>query len=558
MSRLTRREFLKAAGTVAAGTGLMLVPGTREAKADGTPTYSTLLPQVTLGNTGVQVSRLGLGGANWIQDAPASDDPYVEMALHHAIDLGITYFDTAHNYDNVNVATGIGDKRSQTRIGNVMATRRNEVFLATKFEATDFSSTQRTYDKIMPEVQECLTKLQTDHFDLLQVHMVYDSDDLTKWTQANGCFWTLQQLKDQGVTRFIGMTGHPLYTGSTPDGSAKVKTALQQFNFDCFLGHFNPWTHANSMFTDQLPAARAKGMGCIAMKPLGGGNPATNVGYGKGQLPYDDLIRYSLSQPRDQFVDVIVPGIGNAWHVDQLVNVVKGMVASDGTFQQLQRYQCDQIEARANQTYVWITDAKRRPDSVTLNIDDTGNLGVIVTAVFADCCYVESADRTGGIKVTNYATTTGKRLRINTGQMFTDANGERYIKATSTTQVSSGASVKPLALTNGMVGGGNWAMGTANNCGQRGVVGGAGLNTIGLLVKTTGKVVSSGTGYCYITDGTRTPTGYPYPGLRIDCTSGTAPTSGYKEITGIATLYYDGTDYYPCIRIRSNNDIQSL
>jgi aryl-alcohol dehydrogenase-like predicted oxidoreductase len=75
-------------------------------------------------------------------------------ALNKALDLGITYIDTAHGY---------GGGKSEERIGKVMAQRRKEVVLATKIGA-------RKGDDAMREIELSLKRLQTDHLDVMHIH----------------------------------------------------------------------------------------------------------------------------------------------------------------------------------------------------------------------------------------------------------------------------------------------------------------------------------------------------------------------------------------------------
>lgn len=88
------------------------------------PTVSagSKLPQRPLGRTGVEVSALALGGVIGMQRPPSADHDPTALA-ETALDLGITYFDTAPSYNN---------GQSETNYGQVLARRRKEVFLATK------------------------------------------------------------------------------------------------------------------------------------------------------------------------------------------------------------------------------------------------------------------------------------------------------------------------------------------------------------------------------------------------------------------------------------------
>ena len=114
----SRRRFLEKIGVgTAASFGLSVLPGFTEARS----VAPNALPKRTLGRTGAQVSILAFGcGSRFLM---YEDEQKALEVLNRAIDQGITYLDTAYSY---------GDGKSEIRVGKVMATRRNEVWLATK------------------------------------------------------------------------------------------------------------------------------------------------------------------------------------------------------------------------------------------------------------------------------------------------------------------------------------------------------------------------------------------------------------------------------------------
>ena len=130
----------------------------------------------------------------------------------------------------------------------------------------------------------------------------------------------------------------------------------------------------------------------------------------------------------------------------------------------------------------------------------------IVTAQFTGYFYVESKDRTSGIRVekTSHGVSVGQRVDI-VGDMATNLSGERYISATVITPNGSD-SVAELAMSNRNLGGSDFVAGSG---GQMGVTNGVGLNNVGLFVKSFGKctVNLSSTGdydgnrYLFIDDG---------------------------------------------------------
>jgi len=272
---MDRRQFL--AGAAAAG-GLACVSRV-DAGDDRRP-----LPKRRLGRTGVEVTLLALGGFTGMKEPRSAKLDPVELA-DAAIDAGIRYFDTAPAYNN---------GQSERNYGEVLARRRSEVFLATK-------TGQRTYDGAMRDVEASLKRLRTDRVDLLQVHATRADEDLALWGKPDGVLRALEKLRDQKVTRLVGVTGHE---------SAEVMCrAITLYDFDTILTTFNPTPKRRPFIEKVLPLAIRKEMGILAMKVMGGalgslaiGNPIKNDG-----APHHDdaprqaeagmLIRYVLGLP---------------------------------------------------------------------------------------------------------------------------------------------------------------------------------------------------------------------------------------------------------------------
>ncbi|MGE5610804.1 MAG: aldo/keto reductase [Bacillota bacterium] len=128
---MRRREFIKA---VAAMAAVGLETGIRAAEPQG-------MPRRTLGKTGVEVSALALGGVIGMQLPPSKDHDPTAIA-EAALNLGITYFDTAPSYNN---------GQSESNYGQVLARRRKEVFQNSK-------TGERTYDGTMRSVEQSLKR----------------------------------------------------------------------------------------------------------------------------------------------------------------------------------------------------------------------------------------------------------------------------------------------------------------------------------------------------------------------------------------------------------------
>ena len=134
---LSRRKFLERIGVTTAGLTLSRLPDLSAAA----PPVSSPLPTRTLGRTNAKVSILAFGcGSRFLM---YEDEEKANAALNRALDLGITYLDTAYAY---------GDGKSETRVGKVMATRRKEVWLATKIP-------DRTRDAFLKRLEDSLKRL---------------------------------------------------------------------------------------------------------------------------------------------------------------------------------------------------------------------------------------------------------------------------------------------------------------------------------------------------------------------------------------------------------------
>jgi len=126
------------------------------------------LPTVMYGKTETKVPRIAIGcGSRFctVQDPEKSQE-----LLHHALETGFYYWDTAHDY-------AYNDVISEERLGLVLKHRRKEVFLATKVG-------ERTYDGAMRHIEESLKRLNTDYLEILQIHSV-----LSPLFASNGLPW---------------------------------------------------------------------------------------------------------------------------------------------------------------------------------------------------------------------------------------------------------------------------------------------------------------------------------------------------------------------------------
>ncbi len=199
-------------------------------------------------------------------------------------------------------------------------------------------------------------------------------------------------------------------------------------------------------------------------------------------------------------------------------------------------------------------------------IEDEQQLAVlpsVVTRVFGDILYVESDDRSCGIRVERqgHGLQVGDRTRV-TGVILTSSDGERYIEATEAAKDGTGQ-LEPVGLSNRRIGGENWFHNEDNGAGQRGVLGGFGLNNIGLLVHTWGKVTQMGPNYLYIDDGSSvkdgtSTEGVANVGVRVLCNPEAYIPGDYLGCTAIVSCFRTGPESIaPQLLVSSSDDIRT-
>ena len=149
----------------------------------------------------------------------------------------------------------------------------------------------------MRSVETSLKFLQTDYLDLIQIHSLSDLNDLDRIGSPHGVLAAIQQLKQERVVRFIGITGHN-------DGLAMAE-ALRRHDFDTVLMALNAAQSANPIAQRKmepipafeqsaLPVALQKNIGILSMKVMGQG---LLVGNGAGRASPAELLQFNLSQP---------------------------------------------------------------------------------------------------------------------------------------------------------------------------------------------------------------------------------------------------------------------
>ncbi len=296
---LTRRDFVKLG--IAGAAGLAATPTI--AGATGSTVVPPLaLPTRPLGRTGHHPFIFSLGGQASLEQADKHD---VSIAIiNRAIDLGVNYIDTAAAYGRPRDPSKPRwelDGISQTFIGEVMAARRKEVYLASKAD-------DRTRDGALRQLDQSLRLLHTDHLDLWQIHNVTTDAQLEQIFGAGGVIEAMTSARDQKMVRHIGITGH--------FDPVVLTKAIDRFPFDTILMALNAADVHHLPFKQELlPLANRKHMGVIGMKI-----PARDRLFKEGAVTtMKDAMNYVLTLP----VSTVIVGCKTVEQLEENVALAK-------------------------------------------------------------------------------------------------------------------------------------------------------------------------------------------------------------------------------------------
>ncbi len=225
------------------------------------------LPTTVLGRTGLRVTRLGIGGG------------YCDSADRYraALDCGVTYVDTAHNYRH---------GEDEKTIGQAIQGRRDGLVIATKSQVRDAAGARA-------ELEASLRSLAVDHIDIWQLHFVNTSDDREQVLAAGGALETGLRARDEGLVRFVGVTGHDW---------DQVGASVATGHFDTVLCWYNCGMPEPEMYV--FPEAQRQNTGVVLMQTTRNDKLYSETGY-----PAEaDFYRYVFGAPG---VNVALMGLRN-------------------------------------------------------------------------------------------------------------------------------------------------------------------------------------------------------------------------------------------------------
>jgi aryl-alcohol dehydrogenase-like predicted oxidoreductase len=214
----------------------------------------TQLRTTELGNTGMQITRVGfgawaIGGGKWQFGWGPQDDEASIETIHWALQLGVNWIDTAAAY-------GLG--RSEEVVGRALEGVENRPYVFTKASlvpgpgGTVVNNLKR--DSILREAERSLARLGIDAIDLYQIHWPRPAEDIEEGWSA------LAELKEQGLVRHIGVSNFDVEQLRRIQQIAPVETLQPPYSLI-----------ARDVEQDVLPYAQREGIGVIVYSPMGSG-----------------------------------------------------------------------------------------------------------------------------------------------------------------------------------------------------------------------------------------------------------------------------------------------
>lgn len=192
-----------------------------------------------LGKTALNVSEITFGGI-MLMDTPQKE---ADQIVETAVKKGINFFDVGPTYGN-----------AQNILGPALKPFRNKVYLANKTEPG------QTKEQVRRDMEESLELLETDYFDLYQLHEVTDEEALNSALGDGGALEAIIEAKEEGLVKNIGFSAHKEW--------AALKL-IKSYDFDTvmFPVNWNYWFNYNQG-PEVIKKAREKEMGIIAIKAM--------------------------------------------------------------------------------------------------------------------------------------------------------------------------------------------------------------------------------------------------------------------------------------------------
>jgi aryl-alcohol dehydrogenase-like predicted oxidoreductase len=208
-----------------------------------------MLTKRKLGRRGLEVSALGLGCMGMSQSYGTRDDPESLATLERALELGVTFFDTAEVY---------GPFHNEELLGQALKGRRDQVVIATKFgfriEGGRITGLDSRPEHIREAVEGSLRRFRTDHVDLLYQHRV------DKQVPIEDVVGAMAELVRQGKVRYLGLS---------EAGEQTIRRAHAVHPISALQSEYSLWER--NLEDRIIPTLRELGIGLVPFSPLGRG-----------------------------------------------------------------------------------------------------------------------------------------------------------------------------------------------------------------------------------------------------------------------------------------------
>jgi aryl-alcohol dehydrogenase-like predicted oxidoreductase len=293
LPEVSRRGFLK--GAAIAGVSAVIpagqIPAAGEAGSNSA-LDSFQAQKRPLGRTGLQCSILGMGGFHL---GAVADQAEVNNIVAKAIDHGINIFDNAWAFHR-----GL----SEEKLGIALKGKRDNVIVMSAV-----CTHGPNQDVAMRMLDASLTRLQTDHLDIWQIHEVIYHDDPELIYARESVLEVLTRAKQQGKVRFVGFNGHK-------HPAINLEMLNRGYAFDVVQMPLNPLDPAFRSFENSvLPVANQRGIAVLGMKSMGGSGEIIS----KGALTPSEALSYAMSLP----VATTISGIDSMQVLNQNLEILR-------------------------------------------------------------------------------------------------------------------------------------------------------------------------------------------------------------------------------------------
>ena len=292
---VNRRDFLRLSAT--AGAGAFLLPDASAASLNPSVTkQSNDFPVRTLGRTGIKIPIVSMG-------VMRADNPNVVRAAYNS---GITFFDTAHGYQ---------EGRNEEMLGNFFKGKpRDSFYIATKCKFRGDPDTIEDFDAMYTAMLDLsLSRLQMNFVDIFYVHDLNTPEVVKNEKVIN----IINKFKADGKAKFVGFSIH----AAKPD---VIDAAVESGAYDVILLGYNFKQNNLKEIDESIERAVKAGIGIVAMKTMTGG---TEDADGKKKINAQACLKWAWNNKN---IATAIPGFANFTELEECLAAAKDPALSSG------------------------------------------------------------------------------------------------------------------------------------------------------------------------------------------------------------------------------------